>query len=161
METAAAEGLGFAHFLSQTDAVGKGVLLVLLVLSIGSWYLMVSRAIADSLMQRRTARFLERFWAAPSVEAARPMLHAAEDENPFAELARQAIRAGGEGAHGGAGLAAAGGYGELLTRVLGVVVELIGGGGMRGRDRRPRSHPSPAPVRSRGTRARPPPTRAG
>ncbi len=114
METAAAEGLGFAHFLAHTDAIGKGVLVVLLVLSIGSWYLIITRAIADSLMQRRTARFLERFWGAPSMEAARPMLHDADHDSPFADLARAAVKAGGRDG----GLAAAGGYGELLTRVL-------------------------------------------
>ena len=36
---------GFAHFISQCDTMGKGVLLLLLVLSVASWYLMVTKAL--------------------------------------------------------------------------------------------------------------------
>ena len=53
MEHAAAEGLGFAHFLTQTDGMGKIVLAVLLALSVASWYLILTRALANTLAQRR------------------------------------------------------------------------------------------------------------
>jgi biopolymer transport protein ExbB len=36
------QGLGFAHFLSQADGVGKGVLAVLLLLSVASWYVLLT-----------------------------------------------------------------------------------------------------------------------
>lgn len=65
MEATAVDGLGFAHFLTQTDGVGRTVLAVLLALSVASWYLIVTRAIANTLAQRRAGAFLVRFWAAP------------------------------------------------------------------------------------------------
>lgn len=73
MEHTVVEGLGFAHFLTQTDGVGKTVLLTLLLLSIASWYLIVTRALANKMAQRKAEAFLKHFWQAGSlseVEAA-------------------------------------------------------------------------------------------
>ena len=53
MENTTIEGLGFAHFLGQTDSMGKIVLGILLVLSVASWYLILTRALANTLAQRR------------------------------------------------------------------------------------------------------------
>ena len=36
------QSFGFAHFISQCDAMGQGVLALLLVLSVASWYLIVT-----------------------------------------------------------------------------------------------------------------------
>jgi len=41
------QGFGFAHFISQCDAVGKCVLALLLILSVASWYLIVTKAVAN------------------------------------------------------------------------------------------------------------------
>ena len=119
MEPTVATGLGFAHFLTQTDGVCRGVLAVLLLLSMSSWYLIVSRSIANALAQRRASDFLLRFWAAPSLQAADAVLADPALANPFSDLARQALKAAADNAaHGQQNLAAAGGFGELLTRVL-------------------------------------------
>ncbi|MDP1612506.1 MAG: MotA/TolQ/ExbB proton channel family protein [Sulfuritalea sp.] len=119
MEPTVVNGLGFAHFLTQTDAVGRTVLAVLLLLSVASWYLIVTRAIANTLAQRRAGAFLDRFWAAPSLQAAGTVLADPALENPFADLARHALKAAAENAaQGPHNLAAAGGFGEFLTRVL-------------------------------------------
>ncbi|TDI75738.1 MAG: MotA/TolQ/ExbB proton channel family protein, partial [Betaproteobacteria bacterium] len=55
-------GLGFAHFLTQIDGVGIGVLVLLLMLSVASWYLILTKSIANFLEGRRTETFLKRFW---------------------------------------------------------------------------------------------------
>ncbi|GAB4169021.1 MAG: hypothetical protein Fur0039_07660 [Rhodocyclaceae bacterium] len=114
-----AGSLGFAHFLAHTDGVGKAVLAVLLLLSVASWYLILTRSIADALAHRRSEAFLARFWAAPSLEAAGTVAADASLENPFSELARRALAAAAGGAvREGGDLATAGGPGEFLTRVL-------------------------------------------
>ena len=119
MEPTATTSLGFAHFLTQTDGVGRGVLAVLLLLSLASWYLIVTRGIANALAQRRASAFLDRFWAAPSLQAAGSVLADPALANPFADLARDALKAAADNeAQAGQNLAAAGGFGELLTRVL-------------------------------------------
>ena len=121
MEHAAANSLGFAHFLAQTDGVGRAVLATLLVLSVASWYLIVTRALANWLAQRRADAFVERFWQAHSIEAAAGMLY----ENPanaFAVLVDVALKAKANG--GEQNLAVAGGMGEYLTRTLNNAVDL-------------------------------------
>ena len=113
------QGLGFAHFLTQTDAIAKGVLALLLLLSLASWYLIFTKALANLLARRRADRFLGKFWHLESVEAMAAMLKISTKDNAFAELASQALAT----AHNGNGhvlqkLAAAGGMAELLTRAL-------------------------------------------
>ena len=75
--------LGFAHFLAHTDGVGRLVLAALLLLSVASWYLIVSRSIANALAQRRASDFLLRFWAAPSLQAADAVLADPALANPL------------------------------------------------------------------------------
>jgi biopolymer transport protein ExbB len=111
--------LGLAHFLSQSDALGKGLLVTLLLLSVASWYLIVTRGIANFLERRRAESFLQRFWSANSLQEVKATLQAHPADNPFARLAQQALEATADSEHYGLHkLAAAGGAGEFLTRVL-------------------------------------------
>jgi biopolymer transport protein ExbB len=119
MEAAALNDLGFAHFLAHTDGVGKLVLGALLALSVASWYLIVTRTLANTLAKRRAAKFLAGFWDAPSLQEVSAALAAQPVDNAFAELAQQALQAASDSAaHEPHKLAAAGGQGEFLTRVL-------------------------------------------
>ena len=108
--------LGFAHFLSQSDAIGRIVLGLLLALSVASWYLIFTKGIGNALAGRRAAAFLNQFWHAHSLAEVHEMLNRQPPDNAFAELARQAIDAADDSREHG--LAAAGGQGEFLTRVL-------------------------------------------
>lgn len=113
------QGLGFAHFLAQTDALGRIVLAVLLAMSVASWYLILTKSLGNFLAGRRADAFLKQFWAADSVEAVRLNLHSQPIDNAFAELARDALdAANGADKHGMQKLAAAGGLSEFLTRLL-------------------------------------------
>ena len=115
------QGLGFAHFLTQTDGVGRTVLGVLLALSIASWYLIVTRALANTLAQRRADAFLGRFWAASSLTEVAATLRPRPVDNAFAALLHKALEALGDG--GKDSLALAGGMGEYLTRTLSNAVD--------------------------------------
>jgi len=113
------ESLGFAHFLSQTDAVGRIVLFLLLGLSVASWYLILTKGLANLLAGRRATVFLRQFWAAGSLQEVSAMLAQRPLDNAFAELAQQALGAADDGGQPALQrLAAAGGPGEFLTRVL-------------------------------------------
>ncbi|MDO9601170.1 MAG: MotA/TolQ/ExbB proton channel family protein [Rhodocyclaceae bacterium] len=120
MEQTVVEGLGFAHFLTQADGVGKSVLAVLLLLSVASWYLIVTRALANWFAQRRADAFVRRFWQAGSLDEVAGSLHGHAD-NAFAVLVNEAIKARANG--GEQNLAAAGGMGEYLTRTLNNAVD--------------------------------------
>ena len=104
--------LGFAHFISQCDAVGKGVLLVLLLLSVASWYLIVTKAIANFNAKKRADAFLKQFWEANSLSDMQKTLNISPDTNAFSELARQALTVNSGNQRGAEMLLAAGGISE-------------------------------------------------
>lgn len=121
METTGIENLGFAHFLTHTDGVGQLVLSVLLILSMASWYLIVTRALANWLAQRRTEEFLQRFWQAKSIADVLTLLKQQNTDCPAEHLVRQAMEALAN--KDNAGIAIAGGLGEYLTRTLNNAVD--------------------------------------
>jgi biopolymer transport protein ExbB len=113
------QGLGFAHFLGQTDLLGRIVLGLLLALSIASWYLIATKGLASYLAGRRADAFLKQFWAADSLQDVRAALHQRPADSAFAGLARDALDAVTDSEkHGMQKLAAAGGLSEFLTRLL-------------------------------------------
>jgi biopolymer transport protein ExbB len=116
MEPSAIDGLGFAHFLTQTDGVGKAVLGTLLLLSVSSWYLIVTRFVANALAQRKADAFLRRFWQATSLTEVEASLRAQPADNAFASLVQRALEALADS--GKDNLAVAGGMTEYLTRTL-------------------------------------------
>ncbi|TAN84234.1 MAG: MotA/TolQ/ExbB proton channel family protein [Gallionella sp.] len=85
--------LGFAHFISQSDAMGKGVLVLLLLLSVASWYLTITKIIANAAARKRADAFLEKFWGASSLQEMRAALDTGSGDNAFSDLARQALDA--------------------------------------------------------------------
>jgi len=116
MEPATTEGLGFAHFLSQTDAVGMTVLGALLLLSTASWYLILTRAMANTLAQWRAETFLKRFWQASSLTEVETALQMHPADNAFARLVQKSL--GTLADRRNESLAVAGGMAEYLTRTL-------------------------------------------
>lgn len=112
------QSLGFAHFISQVDAVGQIVLALLLVLSVASWYLIVTKLVANMSARKRVDAFLKQFWEASSLQDMQATLKVDATDNAFAELARQALAVNDENKAGVKKLLAAGGMSEYLTRVL-------------------------------------------
>jgi biopolymer transport protein ExbB len=88
MET---QAIGFGHFLSQTDSLGKALFIALLTMSVATWYLIVSKSLQIFITKRRTTRFLTRFWDAPSLHAVRTHLEENHPDEPFSHLAWHSI----------------------------------------------------------------------
>ena len=103
--------IGFAHFLAQTDTVGRAILAILLLMSTLSWYLIVTKAIALLLERRRSSRFLSQFWDAPSVGTVQARLAKRPADEPFTYLAQHALAAHGKG------------DAEFLTRAMRRVID--------------------------------------
>ena len=113
------QSLGFAHFLSQTDMLGRIVLAMLFAMSVASWYLIVTKTLGNYLAGKRADTFLSAFWAADSVEDVHQKLHRQPIDNAFAALARDALDSASDAdKHGMQKLAAAGGLSEFLTRQM-------------------------------------------
>jgi biopolymer transport protein ExbB len=110
---------GVWSFLSQSDGVGIAVLIILLVMSIASWYLILLKAIRGMQVRRRASAFLERFWNSPSFESIASALASRTPEEPFGRVAWQSIEALRHFRKStGAGLAEAAGEDEFVTRAI-------------------------------------------
>lgn len=121
METTTTSSLGFAHFLVSIDGVGKLVLGILLLLSVTSWYLIVTRALSYLRASRRTDAFLQKFWKARSLAEVAQLLLDPTSVSPAERLVRTSMDALAHKDE--AGLAIAGGLGEYLTRTLSNAVD--------------------------------------
>ena len=88
--------LGFAHFLSQADGIAKGILLIMLVMSVTTWYLIFTKSIRNIITAQKSRAFLKMFWDAPNVAAVAAHLQSQEQrggplQEPFSELVRQGL----------------------------------------------------------------------
>jgi len=85
--------LGFTGFITHTDTIGKIILVILLAMSLATWYLIVTKSMMVWSERRRSAGFLEGFWSAPSVEALESRVEEAHPSEPFSHLAWHAVAA--------------------------------------------------------------------
>ena len=116
--------LGFAHFLSQADGIAKGILLIMLVMSVTTWYLIFTKSIRNIITAQKSRAFLKMFWDAPNVAAVAAHLQSQEQrggplQEPFSELVRQGLVAAEQHRTRGAQrLIEAGTGDDFLTRSL-------------------------------------------
>jgi len=111
--------LGFAHFIAQTDGVGRFVLGVLLLMSIATWYLILTKGMQILGTRNRSRRFLREFWAAGSLAEVHTHIHAQGAHDPFSQLAHDAFTAVEQHTRKGVErLIDAGSADEYLTRAL-------------------------------------------
>lgn len=112
--------LGFAHFLAHTDNVARFILAVLLVMSVGTWYLIAVKGFVLIRARRKAQDFLREFWTAKSLDTVAQRLHATGVTDAFSHLVHHGFvaveqhRAGKEAR----GLIDAGTPDEFLTRAL-------------------------------------------
>ena len=113
--------LGFAHFLAGTDGVARVVLGLMLVMSVGTWYLIVTKGVQAFLSKKRSRDFLAAFWRAPNLDAVATRLRESGVNEPFSHLVHHgftAIEQHRAGRDGSRGLIDAGTPDEFLTRAL-------------------------------------------
>ena len=107
---------GFAHYWAQGDAVSHGVAYLLLLMSIASWYYILSKA-WSAWRIRRSAGALDGFWKAATLTDAIQILKNADSENVYTPLAAQSAEAANIRSQEGS-LNAAIDPSELITRTL-------------------------------------------
>jgi biopolymer transport protein ExbB len=84
---------GFASFVNQLDTIGVTVALVLIVMSIVTWYLIAVKALRVWQIRRRSESIVTRFWDAPSLNEALHLLRDHHSDEPASQLATGAISA--------------------------------------------------------------------
>src|SRR5690606_12216112 len=115
---------GFVHFIRQSDVVGQGLFLILIVMSVISWALIVVKGVALFQRQRRSRAFLDFFWNATSLEAAQHEIATHGAQDPFSHLTAHALHAQVHHArYGAAKLEEAGSAQDFLTRTIKKVLD--------------------------------------
>ena len=85
--------LGFVHFIAQADALAHVLLAVLLAMSVITWYLIVSKSLANWRMKKHAEAFLARFWDAPGLDAVADYLQRHGINDPFSHLTHHGLKA--------------------------------------------------------------------
>ena len=118
------QAVGIATFLSQTDGVGKAAIAVLLLMSLATWYLIITKVIQLLIIRRRSARYLDTFWNAPSRHAVGKHLDEHHPDEPFSHLTWHGLVAvRHHEQHGADKLNEAGSTVEFITRAMRRVVD--------------------------------------
>jgi biopolymer transport protein ExbB len=109
---------GFSAFLSQSDAVGLTVFLILVLMSVSSWTVILFKGYRTWTVRSSARELIEGFWSAPSLARAEEQL-AGRGDNPFAGLALSGITAAAHHQRHQAGrLGDALNLSEFVTRAL-------------------------------------------
>src|SRR6195256_4314237 len=115
-----ASSLGFGHFLQQSDIVARVLLVVLVLMSAISWYLIVYKGISQVIRQN----VLPFFWSPPSLEAVQNELNVHGVREPFGHLTAHSLHAQAHHAKfGAAKLEETGSEQEFLTRTIKKVLD--------------------------------------
>ncbi|MDQ7988336.1 MAG: MotA/TolQ/ExbB proton channel family protein [Candidatus Dactylopiibacterium sp.] len=116
--------LGFAHFISHADGLGKTLFVILLVMSLASWYFIITKTISNLRLRRASERFVNFFWNASSIEEVRGEIHTHGAHEPFSHLTSHAIHARDHHVRTGGGkIAETGGLADFLTRSMRKVID--------------------------------------
>ena len=111
--------LGLVHFLAQADALALFLLVVMLAMSVITWYLIASKSIANRRMRKSAQAFLEKFWDAPGLESVAEHIQNAGVHDPFSHLTQRGLHAADQYRNKtGQRLIESGTAEEFLTRAL-------------------------------------------
>ena len=118
------EATGFAHFVAQSDLIGKSLFVILLLMSAVSWYYIVTKSISQYRIKKRSRKFMDFFWNADSLEAVKHEIAVHGVTDPFSHLTSHALFARDHHARvGTARLEEAGSASDFLTRTMRKVID--------------------------------------
>jgi biopolymer transport protein ExbB len=116
--------MGIMHFIAQSDIVGKTLFIILILMSLVTWYLIVVKAINSGVIRSRSRVFLNKFWGASSLEQVEHEITTHGASDPFSHLASHAMYAQAHHAkYGATTLSEAGSNGEFVTRTMRKVID--------------------------------------
>lgn len=87
------EKLGLAHFWAQGDAVSHSIAVTLLLMSVASWYIILSKAIAQLHARTSIVTAMSAFWNASSRLQALEAIRTVDRAGVFSLVATDAVQA--------------------------------------------------------------------
>jgi len=118
------EATGVAHYIAQSDFVGKSLFVILLLMSVMSWYYIITKSITQIMTKKRSQRFVDFFWNASSLDAVKHEITVHGANDPFSLLTSHALFAREHHVRvGAAKLEEAGSASDFLTRTMRKVID--------------------------------------
>ena len=117
--TSALTQMGFGHLIENADLIALAVLALLLIMSIGSWYYIITKSIRAYTVKAGADQVVQGFWEAPSLQEAVASLEKQPATEPFSKIALDAANAALQhDRHSGGRLGASMNRGEFVGRAL-------------------------------------------
>lgn len=117
--TSALNEMGFSHLLQNADNIALIVLALLLIMSVASWYFIVTKSVRAYVVSAGADRVVQGFWDAPVLEDAVAALQKEAPAEPFSKIALDAANAALQhDRHSGGKLGAAMTRSEFIARAL-------------------------------------------
>jgi biopolymer transport protein ExbB len=113
------DSLGALGFWAQADAVGKSAALLLLAMSLASWYLILWKGWRTWRTRRNAERAMDAFWEGEELAESVAHMQLAAPESPFSETAAEGANAAAHHArHAGGKIAATLTLSDFVTRAI-------------------------------------------
>ncbi|HPF72064.1 MAG: MotA/TolQ/ExbB proton channel family protein [Rhodanobacteraceae bacterium] len=115
----ALEGMGFDHLIQNFDAVGWIVFIMLVLMSIGSWYYIIVNLLKNMVIRSRADRVMSTFWETQNAQEAIRYMEDQPKGEPFSKIALDcAVAAAHHQRHEGSRLVEALNRSEFIDRAL-------------------------------------------
>lgn len=92
-DAAALSQMGFSHMIQHLDVVGWIVLITLVVMSLMSWFYIISNAVRNRAVRARADKVIAGFWGSNSTQEAIQFMEAQPKNEPFSKIALECAEA--------------------------------------------------------------------
>jgi biopolymer transport protein ExbB len=89
----ALQQMGFSHMVQNFDAVGLSVFVILVIMSIGSWWYTVVNIIKNTVIKSRADRVVRTFWETANPQDAIRYMEEQKANEPFSKIALDCAQA--------------------------------------------------------------------
>jgi biopolymer transport protein ExbB len=115
----ALQQMGFSHMVQNFDAVGLSVFVILVIMSIGSWWYTVVNIIKNMVIKNRADRVVRTFWETANPQDAIRFMEEQKPNEPFSKIALDCAQAAAHHQrHEGSRLVEALNRSEFIDRAL-------------------------------------------
>jgi biopolymer transport protein ExbB len=85
--------LGFSHMVQNLDTISAGVLVVLVVMSVGAWWYTIVNLIKNLVIRSRADRVIQTFWETSNAQDAIRFMEEQKVTEPFSKIALDCAQA--------------------------------------------------------------------
>ena len=117
--TTALTQMGFGHLIGNADFVALSVLALLLMMSVLSWYFIITKTVRSFIVRGGEHKVVQSFWDAPALHEAVAALEKQPATEPFSKIALDASNAAIQhDRHAGGRIGASMARGDFVERAL-------------------------------------------